>query len=257
MPAWQAVALLSVLPACAEVTSHEVDAAWPHDAAPPDGAPALDATAWVDATFEGDASDARPWTEERDARTDPSIVTLWNGVDLSEWTGEETVWRVVDGAIVARTETGAVAENTFLIYQRGEFADFVLRAELWLEPGGNSGIQYRSVRVAGSSFAMAGYQADAAEANFGLLYEERGRGSLAATSGACAGLRTGTWLHYEIEARGDRLVQRIDEHECVRYREEDGAQPRSGLIALQYHAPGGFEVRFRRLTLRVLNDSLP
>ena len=56
-------------------------------------------------------------------------------------------------------------------------------------------------------------------------------------------------LEREVTARGDLLIQRVNGHECARFMETNPERPRSGVIALQYHAPGGFEVRFRNLRL--------
>jgi hypothetical protein len=39
----------------------------------------------------------------------------------------------------------------------------VLRAEIWVEAGGNSGIQYRSTVTDADTWVVGGYQADAAD----------------------------------------------------------------------------------------------
>jgi hypothetical protein len=178
-------------------------------------------------------------------------LSLWNGVDLSEWDGEPDVWRVEDGAIVGfQSET---TQNTFLIYRGRTFADFVLRAEIWVEAGGNSGIQYRSTLTDAAAWVVGGYQADAADEYWGMLYDELGRGILADASAAClASAAHDQWNRYEIRAEGGTLVHQVNDVECVRFEEDSAEAPIEGVIALQYHLPGAFEVRFRDLRLTEL-----
>lgn len=113
---------------------------------------------------------------------------LFNGKDLSGWSGLEEFWSVQDGAITGHTTTEhMVAENTFLIWE-GEVADFELTLKYKItdsdgksEGFGNSGIQYRSKVVKPEYFVVSGYQADfeTTKTYSGILYEEKGRGILA------------------------------------------------------------------------------
>jgi hypothetical protein len=47
-------------------------------------------------------------------------------------------------------------------------------------------------------------------------------------------------------------VHELNGIECIRFTETVPNKPTSGVIALQYHPPGGYEVRFRNLVLREL-----
>jgi hypothetical protein len=182
---------------------------------------------------------------------DSGELSLWNGVDLSEWDGDPDVWRVEDGAIVGFQ--GDTTQNTFLIYRGRSFADFVLRAEIWVEAGGNSGIQYRSTVTDADTWVVGGYQADAADEYWGMLYDELGRGILADASVAClASAAHNQWNRYEIRAEGGTLVHHVNDVECVRFEEDSTDAASEGVIALQYHIPGAFEVRFRALRLTEL-----
>lgn len=185
------------------------------------------------------------------AAGDGGELSLWNGVDLSEWDGDPDVWRVEDGAIVGFQ--GDTTQNTFLIYRGRSFADFVLRAEIWVEAGGNSGIQYRSTVTDADTWVVGGYQADAADEYWGMLYDELGRGILADASVAClASAAHNQWNRYEIRAEGGTLVHHVNDVECVRFEEDSTDAASEGVIALQYHIPGAFEVRFRALRLTEL-----
>jgi hypothetical protein len=185
------------------------------------------------------------------AAGDSGELSLWNGVDLSEWDGDPDVWRVEDGAIVGfQSDT---TQNTFLIYRGRSFADFVLRAEIWVEAGGNSGIQYRSTVIDADAWVVGGYQADAADEYWGMLYDELGRGILTDASAAClASAAHNQWNRHEIRAEGGTLVHHVNDVECIRFEEDSTDAASEGVIALQYHVPGAFEVRFRDLRLTEL-----
>ena len=62
---------------------------------------------------------------------------VFNGRDFSGWAGPVENYAVVDGAIVCQPKKGGT------IYTREEFADFVVRLEFKLPPGGNNGLAIR------------------------------------------------------------------------------------------------------------------
>ena len=103
-------------------------------------------------------------------------------------------------------------------------------------------------------WVVTGYQADVGHGLWGLLYEEAlGRGALMNPSQACsAAAVVGGWNHYEIAANGCRIVVKLNGALCSTFGEGDASRPRDGYIALQYHAPGGFEVRFRNILIAEL-----
>ncbi len=117
------------------------------------------------------ATDVRPDA----SRADEGFVPLFNGENLSGWVTpkEKSLFTVEDGEIVGRT-TGDLRKNEYLATEK-TFGDFVLKAKIKLR-NGNSGIQFRSKRDPDG--VVSGPQADAAEDQWGLLYEERGRGQL-------------------------------------------------------------------------------
>jgi hypothetical protein len=206
----------------------------------PDAPPSTAVDASSDASAGVDAADAA------------GMVSLWNGVDLAEWEGDPQVWSVLDGAIVGSAANGAVPVNTFLIHRTVLARDFVFRAEVWIDSPGNSGVQYRARRIDEPGFRVGGYQAEVGDPHWGSLYDELGRGWLLQSS-ACldAGAAYGKWLAYEIRAQGATLEHRIDGVSCVRY-EEAGDGAAEGILALQYHMPGGFAVKFKNLTFAPL-----
>lgn len=176
---------------------------------------------------------------------DHSILSFFNGVDLKGWTGDPSVWSVVNGEIVGRTNSG-LKKNSFLSSDV-LLTDFRLIVDVQLEGDlGNSGIQVRSVRQPDTM--MKGYQADIGKGWWGKLYEEHGRGLLESKSGESL-IRPGDWNTYEIMMKGDRIQTKLNGHLIVDRTDAKGAK--LGVVGLQVHSGGPTVVRFRnfRLTL--------
>ncbi len=179
-------------------------------------------------------------------------VLLFNGKNLDGWDGDPDLWSVRDGLLAGSTENKPPAANTFLIH-RGEFSDFVLRAQVKLR-NHNSGIQFRSRQEPGPGWVVAGYQADMAQNNWwGSLYEEKGRGVLMngwKGKGETV-VRADDWNDYEITALGDHITIRLN---GLVTAELDDNRSRSGIIALQLHRGPPMEVYFRNLKLKRLKS---
>lgn len=177
-------------------------------------------------------------------------MPLFNGTDLAGWEGDPFLWKVEDGMIVGRSP--GIAYNDFLTTER-EYSDFLLRFEIHLlDDIGNSGVQVRSRRVAGS-MEMIGYQADVGPTYWGSLYDEsRRRVTLAQPSEATLrrALKRDKWNDYEVEAVGQRVVLRINGVVTVDYTEDDESLDQTGLIGLQVHSGPPLEVRFRNLRIQ-------
>ena len=63
--------------------------------------------------------------------------SLFNGKDLTGWTGAVDDYEIRDGAIVCREKKGGE------LFTKDEFDDFVVRVEFKLPPGGNNGLAIR------------------------------------------------------------------------------------------------------------------
>ncbi len=181
--------------------------------------------------------------------TQDTIGYFFNGKDLSGWNGDTEVWSVDQGEIIGRAPKG-LKQNEFL---KGEMilGDFRLVCEVKLTPNKeNSGIQFRSEVLPGGE--VKGYQADAGAGWWGKLYEERGREILWDKS-AEAHVKQDDWNTYEIVAVGSKILTALNGHRSVDL--DDPAGARQGLVALQAHAGGAMEVRFRNFRLE-LNPKL-
>jgi hypothetical protein len=185
------------------------------------------------------------------AAEEEGFARLFDGKTLSGWEGDEKLWKAEDGMIVG--DSPGIKRNEFLATKKS-YGDFELRLEFRLRRGaGNSGVQFRSKRVAGSS-EVSGYQADIGEKYWGCLYDESRRNKVLVQAPAelDEALHKEDWNSYIIRAEGNRIRLTLNGVTTVDYREEDEAIAREGIIALQVHAGGPLRVEFRKLRIREL-----
>ena len=128
---------------------------------------------------------------------------IFNGTDLSGWQGALDGYEVVDGAIRSRPTGGGV------LYTNDEYADFVVRLEFLLPPGGNNGL---AIRYPGSGDAaytgMAEIQVlDKDAEQYDRLDARQLHGSAYGMVGAHRGyLRpAGEWNYQEVTVQGSRV----------------------------------------------------
>ena len=190
---------------------------------------------------------------------DDGFTPLFNGTDLSGWTGDAKLWRVENGEIVGSTKGVKLEKNTFLSTEK-TYSDFVLKARVKLT-NHNSGIQFRSEQL--PDHAVKGYQADVAEKTyFGMLYEEQGRGILpywneytddqrAAVFGAA---KLDDWNEYEITCQGDHVKIVLNGYTTLDFIDPDGAK--AGIIALQLHTGPDMKVFFKDIEIKELGEKM-
>lgn len=214
---------------------------------------------------------------------------IFNGKDLTGWHGVADFWSVQDGCITGHTTAEhMVKENTFLIWDGGEPADFELTFKYKLtdmdgksEKFGNSGVQYRSKVVNPEYSVLSGYQADMETGkNYsGILYEERGRGILAnrgqkvaikqgpnsqkpkievvgelgKSEDIQAKIHMGEWNEYKIIAKGNHLQHFINGVQTIDVIDEAAEAAKKGVIGLQLHkGPTGMTVQYKDMILKEL-----
>lgn len=217
-------------------------------------------------------------------QVEPGFISLFNGEDLTGWTGNPKLWSVEDGAITGKTgETPEtqIKHNTFLIYTGDSVDDFELRLKYKIV-NGNSGIQYRSTVMGEGEFGpiVGGYQGDfeAGTTYSGILYEERGRGILAQrgqmtklvsdpekpgkhkvevvgsvgdTKDIQGVIKNEEWNDYTIIANGNQLTHIINGRVTVSVVDEDSANSsKSGVLALQIHVGPVMTVQFKDIRVR-------
>lgn len=183
---------------------------------------------------------------------------LFNGKNLDGWDGDPALWSVQDGVIVGSSDNHPFTVNTFLVYKKRNYANFIMKADIKLR-NHNSGIQFRSELFPGPGWIVAGYQADASDVGdhsaWGNLYEERGRERRLMKvqdegwRKATAVLRKGDWNTYEILADGPHI--RLTFNGVVTIDTQD-SKSSTGVIALQMHAGELMRVEFRNLRIKAL-----
>jgi hypothetical protein len=193
---------------------------------------------------------------------------LFNGKDLTGWSGDPRLWKVENGVIIGETNDTdkKLAANSFLIWQGGEPADFELEYQARIT-GNNSGIQYRSKVVNAATWSVGGYQMDLHpnQPYLGMLYEERGRG-IACLRGQQVKLAdkpevTGKlelpavkleeWNTFRIVVRGNLLQHFVNGKLAAEITDVDPAKSAAkGVIAIQVHAGPSMKAEFKDLRIQ-------
>jgi len=216
----------------------------------------------------GSASAAEPTEPWRD---------LFNGSDLSGWTGDPTYWRVEAGVLVGEVTPDTILErNSWLVYGGEEFADFELKVEFRVSAEGNSGVGYRLMMLEDHPFSVRGPQADIDGAGqwMGNCYEENGRRFLALRGTATEiapgamptlmdrwateeemldGVDLTDWNTMRVVARGNVLRQELNGDVMCEVSDHDGRYGmRSGLIGVQVHIGPPMKIEYRAIRVRRL-----
>ena len=233
----------------------------------------------------GDEADSaeREQALRPDAATDVGFadtLMLFNGEDLTDWSGDPRFWSVEDGVIVGQTtEDNPTEENTFLIWEGGTVEDFEITFDFKLT-GGNSGMQYRSEDL--GDWSVSGYQGDLDAENMwtGMLYEEQGRGivarrgqrvviegddstetfnvvgSVGDPDSLAEQIDLSDWNTYEIIAEGNHLVHKVNGNVTVDVTDnQEEKRSDSGIIAFQIHRGPPMKIELRDITLNRLSPS--
>ena len=114
-------------------------------------------------------------------KSEKGFKSIFDGKSLKGWEGDTQYWRVENGNLVGEiTPETLLKTNSFVVWQGGQPGDFELKGSFKITEKGNSGINYRSEKVADIPNALRGYQADIDGAiNYtGQNYEERKRTTL-------------------------------------------------------------------------------
>jgi hypothetical protein len=185
------------------------------------------------------------------AQESKGFRSLFNGKDLTGWVtpDDKSLFSVENGEIVGRTGETPIKKNEFLVTDKS-YGDFVLKAKVKIR-NGNSGIQFRSTRAPNG--VVSGPQADVADDQWGLLYEEKRRGILERypLEKAKALLKPDGWNEFVITAKGTHVT--IDLNGTRIIDRDDPMFDKEGIIALQIHVwPKPMEVRYKDIEIQEL-----
>ncbi len=198
-------------------------------------------------------------------------IALQDGKSLAGWKAPERPgsWAVEDGVFVTR------GERSHLYYVgkvgRHDFRNFEFSAEVFTEPGSNSGI-YVHTKLQPEGWPAAGYEIQFINSNppaekMNGYIEHKMTGSIYAVRNTwIAPVKDREWFSYRIRVVGktiqtfinDRLICEYAEPEnAFRPDDKKGRLLGSGTFALQAHDPGSV-AKYRNMKVKILpNDAAP
>lgn len=210
--------------------------------------------------------------------------TIFNGKDLSGWSGDPRLWSVKDGVIHGQTTSENKASgNTFLIWQDGKPKDFELRISFRCSRENNSGIQYRSQHVTEkvrNDWVMKGYQHEIRNSNempnvAGFIYGEgigRGRICLVGEKAVAKGkkdkevtdelitqaelkklVKLDDWNDVVIIANGNHIQHFMNGRLILDFTDGKEFGLTEGLLALQLHAGVPMWTEFKNIRVKELD----
>ena len=215
----------------------------------------------------------------------PGMRAIFNGKDLTGWSGDPRLWSVKDGAIRGETTRENPARgNTFLIWKDGTTGDFELRLSFRCTAANNSGIQYRSRHVTDgkvpNQWVVRGYQHEIRnESKFpnvsGFIYDEggkRGRMALAGEQAVWGAdgrknvtaelitadefaklMKVDAWNDVVIMAKGNRIRHYLNGRLILDFTDADPKLALAeGVLALQLHAGNPMWAEFKDIRIREL-----
>ncbi|MBM4092788.1 MAG: DUF1080 domain-containing protein [Planctomycetes bacterium] len=143
------------------------------------------------------------------ARAAEGFVPIFNGKDLTGWTGARDNYEVTGGAICCKPHKGGC------LHTEMEYADFVARLEFLLPPGGNNGLAIRYPGHGDPAYSgMTELQVlDSEHPRYaGHLDPRQVHGSAYGMAAAHRGyLRpTGQWNFQEVTVRGSRITVELN-----------------------------------------------
>ena len=212
---------------------------------------------------------------------DDGFVSIFNGKDLTGWSGDPRLWSVEDGAIVGTTNDSdkKITQNTSLFYTEDQnIGDFAIKFDYKITKGGNSGLYYRGWFLDGpETWRMGGYQGDFdGDKNYaGIMYGEMLRGILANLGTVSRVDKDGKirevarfatpeeirsivkmedWNSYEIVAQGYVFVHKINGKVTSVFVDEDSDKVRrpSGVLGWQLHVGPAMRVEVKNIYLKKL-----
>ncbi len=199
-----------------------------------------------------------------DNDTAGTFSPLFNGSDLSGWTGATDSYYVEDGKIISRE--GASGN----LFTEQEYSDFILKFDFKLTPGANNGLGIRAPLEGNPAYDGMELQIlDNAADKYVDLQPYQYHGSVYGVAPAEQGYLepAGEWNTQEVVARGSQITVKLNGHTILNTDLEEAGRPgtidgkdhpglfrESGHIGFLGH---GHKVAFRDIRIRDLNVYLP
>jgi len=206
---------------------------------------------------------------------------IFDGKTLNGWEGDPKYWRVENNCLIGEvTPETLLKQNSFIIWRSGITRDFELKVEYRVSARGNSGINYRSVQITNSPFALRGYQSDIDGANkyTGQSYEEKGRtflalrgdisrvdadgksriiGSVGDKDALAAFIKNEDWNEVHLVVRGNTMTHLVNGHVMSVVVDDDTVNRTfDGLLGVQVHVGPPMKIEYRNFRLKRLTPAL-
>ncbi|HEY4207062.1 MAG TPA: DUF1080 domain-containing protein [Puia sp.] len=189
------------------------------------------------------------------------FVSLFNGQDLSQWTGNTTGYLVRDGVVEVDPEIHGGGN----LYAKDEFSNFTYRFEFQLTPGANNGIGIRAPLEGDAAYVGMEIQVlDNEDPKYKDLHVYQYHGSVYGVIPAKRGylLPTGQWNKEEIIAKGSKIkvtlngtvildgdIKEASKNGTMDHRDHPGLLRPTGHLGFLGH---GDVVRFRNMRVKRL-----
>jgi hypothetical protein len=213
------------------------------------------------------------------------MQVLFNGKDLTGWSGDPRLWSVKDGVLRGETTPDTKANgNTFIIWEDGTLKDFELRLSFRCTAANNSGIQYRSKHITDgrvrNKWVVRGYQHEIRNETklpsvAGFIYDEGGRRGRICLVGEKAEwdkdngkkvidhlidqeqfsklFRLDDWNDVVIIARSNRIQHYLNGRLILDFTDAPELALREGILALQLHAGKPMWAEYKNIRMRKLD----
>lgn len=187
------------------------------------------------------------------------FISLFNGRNLDNWTGNKESYVVEDGMIVIKPEKGSGGN----LYTENEYSDFILRFEFMLTPDANNGLGIRAPLTGDAAYTGMELQIlDNTAPVYAKLQPYQYHGSVYGVIPAKRGYLkpVGEWNYQQVEAVGTRIKVTLNgtvivdgdiagprDNGTMDGREHPGLKNKAGHIGFLGH---GSVVRFRNIRIK-------
>ena len=137
------------------------------------------------------------------------FIPIFNGKDLTGWTGNIKGYFVKDGKIILDPRRGGGGN----IYTTGQYSDFVLRFEFRLTPGANNGLAIRAPLTGNPAYVGMEIQIlDNTSPKYKNLKPYQYHGSIYGVVPAKRGYLKpiGEWNYEEVIAKGPHIIVKLN-----------------------------------------------
>jgi hypothetical protein len=193
------------------------------------------------------------------------FVSLFDGTNLDQWTGNTTGYIVKDAVVEVNPE----AQGGGNLYTKEEYSDFVYRFEFQLTPGANNGIGIRAPLEGDAAYVGMEIQVlDSEHPMYKDLHEYQYHGSVYGVIPAKRGflLPTGEWNKEEISIKGSKIkvtlngtvivdgdIKEASKNGTLDQKEHPGLLRTTGHIGFLGH---GDLVRFRNMRVMKVEEKV-